>query len=82
MAHRHRVLSTPAVLLHCHGILQPSMWYADIIPDRFTYNILLEAHTAADDLEGVANVYKAMTSRAVQPDICTFVALFQVSNPS
>ena len=52
--------------------------HADIVPDRFTYNALLEAHTAAEDLEGVAKVFKAMIARGLQPDICTFVALFQV----
>ena len=54
---------------------------ADIAPDRFTYNALLEAHTAAEDLEGVARVYKAMLTRGIRPDICTFVALFQVISP-
>ena len=53
---------------------------AGIAPDRFTYNALLEAHAAADDLEGVASVYKAMLGCGVQPDICTFVALFQVDH--
>ena len=57
------------------------MWLADIAPDRFTYNALLEAHTAAEDLEGVARVYKAMLTRGICPDICTFVALFQVTAP-
>ena len=55
---------------------------ADIMPDRFTYNALLEAHTAAEDLEGVARVYQTMLTRGIRPDICTFVALFQVSLPS
>ena len=57
------------------------MQHADIAPDRFTYNALLEAHTAAEDLEGVARVYKAMLTRGIRPDICTFVALFQVTAP-
>ena len=57
------------------------VWHADIAPDRFTYNALLEAHTAAEDLEGVARLYKAMLTRGIRPDICTFVALFQVTAP-
>ena len=35
---------------------------------------------AADDLRGVADMYKAMTTRGIQPDICTFVALFKVDD--
>ena len=34
----------------------------------------------ADDLQGVADMYKAMTTRGIQPDICTFVALFKVAD--
>ena len=35
---------------------------------------------AADDLQGVADMYKAMTTRGIHPDICTFVALFKVND--
>ena len=35
---------------------------------------------AAGDLQGVADMYKAMTTRGIQPDICTFVALFKVDD--
>lgn len=40
----------------------------------------MEAYVAADDLQGVADMYKAMTTRGIQPDICTFVALFKVDD--
>lgn len=75
-----RACSSQHCVLHCWG--QRLVVPAEIAPDCFTYNALLEAHTAAEDLEGVARVYQAMLTRGIRPDICTFVALFQVSLPS
>ena len=51
---------------------------AGITPDRFTFNALLEAHAAAGSLEGASKIYDAMAQRRIPPDICTFIALFQV----
>lgn len=51
---------------------------AGITPDRFTFNALLEAHAAAGSLEGASKVYDTMAQRRIAPDICTFIALFQV----
>ena len=42
----------------------------------------MEAYVAAADLQGVADMYRAMTTRGIQPDICTFVALFKVALPA
>ncbi len=49
-----------------------------IAPDRFTFNALLEAHAAVGNLEGASQIYDAMSQRRIVPDICTFIALFQV----
>ncbi len=51
---------------------------AGIAPDRFTFNALLEAHAAVGNLEGASQIYDAMSQRRILPDICTFIALFQV----
>lgn len=55
-----------------------SCHHSGISPDRFTFNALLEAHAAAGNLEGASQIYDAMAQRRIPPDICTFIALFQV----
>jgi len=53
--------------------------YAGILPGRYTFNALLQAHSAAGDAQGAADVYDTMKDHGIKADHCTFIALFMVS---
>ena len=60
----------------------PPVCCADILPGRYTFNALLQAHSAAGDAQGAADVYDTMKDHGIKADHCTFIALFMVSTCS
>lgn len=60
--------------------LQKVFVYAGVVAGRYTFNALLEGHSAAGNVRGAADVYDTMKDYGVKADHCTFIALFMVTS--
>ena len=56
-----------------------AMLLAGVVPNRHTFNAMLEAHAAAGDATSAKDVYDTMKDHRIKADHCTFIALFKVS---